>query len=134
MNYEELLKRARKNMPQVAAGSRFEVPLALIIVVKRQTVIKNFLDVSKTLRRDPNHIAKFLFRELAIPGSITGNELVLQGKISSIIINQRIRDYTNEYVLCKECGRPDTSLHKENNIIVIKCEACGARRTSKNIK
>jgi len=134
MNYEDLLKRARKNMPQFTGGARFEMPSASIVVVKRQTIIKNFTDIAKSLRRDPNHIAKFLFRELAAPGSITGTELVLQGKIPSSIINQRVSDYASEYVLCKECGRPDTSMHKEDNIIVIKCEACGARRTSKNIR
>ncbi len=134
MKYEELLKRAKKNMPQFSTASRFEMPLAVVAVVKRQTNIKNFSDIAKSLRRDPAHIAKFLFKELAIPGSMNGNELVLQGKISSIIINQRLKDYTNEYIICKECGKPDTSLHKEDYFIVIKCEACGARRTLKNIK
>lgn len=134
MDYEELLKRAKKNMPQFNATARFETPLAVVAVVKRQTSIKNFIDISKTLRREPSHMAKFLFKELAIPGAITGNELVLQGKISSMIINQRIKDYVNEYVICRECGKPDTSLHKEDYFTVLKCEACGARRTLKSIK
>jgi translation initiation factor 2 subunit 2 len=134
MDYDELLRRAKKNMPQIAAASRFDMPLAVAVVVKRQTVIKNFSDIAKTLRRDPRHIAKFLFRELAVPGSINGAELVLQGKLSSSIINQRIKDYADEYVLCKECGKPDTSMQKEGYIIIVKCEACGARRSLKNIK
>ena len=134
MNYEELLKRAKKNMPQFSKASRFEVPAASVTALKRQTIIKNFQDIAKVLRRDPSHIAKFLFRELAVPGNINGDELVLQGKISSSIINHRINDYANEYVICKECGKPDTSLHKEDYFVSVKCEACGARRTLKNIK
>ncbi|MCX6815281.1 MAG: translation initiation factor IF-2 subunit beta [Candidatus Aenigmarchaeota archaeon] len=131
MNYEELLKRAKQNMPQTKTEERFEMPVASVTILKRQTVIKNFADIAKTLRRDPKHIAKYIFRELAIPGSINGIELVLQGKASTSAINQRIHDYIKEFVICRECGKPDTSFSKDDNIITIKCEACGARKTFK---
>ena len=37
-------------------------------------------EIVKAIRRDPQHLAKYLFKELAVPGS-AGQELVLQGKI-----------------------------------------------------
>jgi len=133
MEYEDMLKRAKKNLPEMKTGGRFELPRANVINIKRQTFVKNFADVAKTLRREPNHLAKFLFKELAIPGSIRGSELVLQGKVPSSIVNQRIKDYAEEYVICKECGKPDTSMTKEGGITTVRCEACGARRTFKGI-
>jgi translation initiation factor 2 subunit 2 len=134
MDYNELLKRARQNLPETKAAARFEMPSAYTTALKRSTVIKNFAEIAKALRRDPKHVAKFLFKELAVPGTITGNELILNGKVSSMIINQRLRDYLNEYVICKECGKPDTNLTVDAGVATIKCEACGARKTFKTVK
>jgi translation initiation factor 2 subunit 2 len=134
MDYSELLKRARQNLPETKTGPRFEMPSAYTAALKRSTVIKNFAEIAKALRRDPKHLARFLFKELAMPGTITGNELILNGKVSSMIINQRLRDYLSEYVICKECGKPDTNLTVDAGVSTIKCEACGARKTFKNAK
>jgi translation initiation factor 2 subunit 2 len=134
MDYEELLKRAKQNLPAAQQEGRFEVPIAMVNIVKRTTIIKNFADIAKTVRREPGHIAKFLFKELALPGSISTGTLVLQGKVAASTVNQRLQDYVKEYVLCKECGKPDTHLSKAGTITTIKCEACGARRTFKGVK
>jgi translation initiation factor 2 subunit 2 len=127
--YLKLLKRAKENMPDLKKeGERFEIPKADVVTGK-QTVIKNFLDISKTLRRDPKHIAKFLFKEIAVPGSMNGNELVLQGRVLPSMINQRIAEYTKEFVFCNECGKADTMVQKADRTLILKCEACGARRS-----
>lgn len=129
MDYAELLKKARKSLPDLAArGERFETPTADVATGK-QTALKNFSEIAKTLRREPKHLAKFLFKELAVPGSMNGAELILQGRISAPLINQRIEEYLREYVLCHECGKPDTALQRAERIEFLKCEACGARRS-----
>jgi translation initiation factor 2 subunit 2 len=133
-NYQELLKRAKQNLPEIKGGGRLEIPSAIVEVVKKTTSVKNFGDIAKAIRRDAKHLARFMFKELAVPGALKGNELVLQGKISSTVINQRLQEYLKEYVYCKECGKPDTNLVVEGNIATIKCEACGARRTFKVMK
>lgn len=127
MNYEEMLKRAVKNLP-TRTETRFEIPVASISASKKQTSIKNFSEIVKTLRREPSDVAKYLFKELAVPGSIKSGELVLQAKVPTQLINQRIREYVKDFVVCKECGKPDTMLQKVDNYIFIKCEACGAKR------
>lgn len=132
MDYKELLKKARKNLPETVEKARFEMPVASIFSTKRQTVVRNFSEIAKTIRRDPKHIAKFLFKELAVPGNIVGDELILQTKVNSSILNKRLNTYVSEFVICKECGKPDTSIDKQDYFVVIKCEACGARRTVKN--
>ena len=132
MNYEELLKRAMKNVP-TKTESRFEIPKAVIQVEKRQTIIKNFTEIAKKLRREIGKISKFLFKELAVPGSMRGNELILQAKVQPSLINQRIKEYAQEFVICKECGKPDTSMQKIDNYMFIKCEACGAKRPARRV-
>lgn len=131
--YMKLLKKAKEGIPDLKKGSeRFEIPRAEVITGK-QTIVKNFLDISKKLRRDPKHIAKFLFKELAVPGSLREYELVLQGKIYQNMLNQRIEEYTREFVLCHECGKADTVIQKLDRTLFMKCEACGAKRSLRMI-
>lgn len=129
MDYEQLLKRAQANLPQKKQTERFEMPKPVVSQSGRQTTIRNFADIAKTLRREPKQISKYLFKELAIPGTLKGGELVLQAKINYSMIEQRINDYVKELVLCHECGKPDTNVMEEKGISFIKCEACGARRS-----
>jgi translation initiation factor 2 subunit 2 len=132
MEYSEMLKRARKNLPEVSREERFEIPRAEVMPGKH-TVIRNFSEIAKKFRREPRHIAKFLFRGLAVPGNLTSSELILQGNIQPHIINQRILEYVKEFVLCNECGKPDTNMQKTDKILTLKCEACGARRSLRDI-
>jgi translation initiation factor 2 subunit 2 len=43
-------------------------------------------------------------------------------------IEKRIREYVDDYVLCAECTRPDTRIVKEGRVMLLECDACGARR------
>lgn len=132
-DYQKLLEKAKKALPETnEEASRFEIPVS-DVVTGRQTVIKNFSEIAKALRRDENHLAKFLFKELAVPGSIRGGELLLQGKINSGMITQRIKEYAAEFVICNECGKPDTDMNKSGRLFFLKCQACGARRSLRAI-
>lgn len=130
-NYLKLLRNAKKGVP-THTSERFEIPRATV-VPGRQTVVKNFSDIAKTFRRDGKHIAKFLFKELAVPGSIRGNELYLQARITQSLIDQRINEYVKEFVICNECGKPDTMLQKVDKVDILKCEACGAKRSVRTL-
>ncbi len=69
---------------------------------------------------------KFLSRELAAPASIQAGKLVLVGKIGNEKINQKVEAYAREFVICKECGKPDTELVKQQRFLFVRCSACGA--------
>ncbi len=131
--YLELLKRGQEMVPKAEDKGRFEVPRAVVQTQGRQTFLKNFKEISKALRREPEHLGKFLFQELAVPGSI-GNELLLQGKFSADFINRKIESYVKEFVVCEECGKPDSTLVKSDRMYIFKCEACGAKRPVRRIK
>lgn len=133
MTYEELLRRAKEKLPLGREESRFEMTRAVVIQTGRRTIVKNFYEIAKNLRRDPKHLAKFLFKELAVPGSLDYNELILQGRFSDELINKRIEDYVKEFVFCQECKKADTTLQKLERVTILKCEACGAKRPVRNI-
>lgn len=126
--YEQLLKKAIEKIPKkLISRERFKIPIADIEFQGPKTIIKNFNEISSILRREPNQIAKFLFKQLATPGSIQGNSLVLQAKLSREILQKKIEEYVKNFVYCKVCEAPDTKLIKEGRIYFIVCEACGAR-------
>lgn len=133
--YEDLLDRAYLNMPgKLLKHSRFELPKAEIHLEGNQTIIKNFLDISETLGREPQHLLTFLLKELATPGILRSQHAVLQRSLRAGMINKRIEDYAKEYVLCHECLRPDTKVTELAGQKIIKCEACGAWRPLRRIK
>ena len=135
MDYESLLNKAYEKLPKIENHiDRFKIPIADIMIQGNQTIIKNFSQIAETLRREPLHILKFLTKELATPAGLDGSMAILQAKISQRMIQQKIDAYVADYVLCKECKRPDTKLVKEDRITFLKCEACGAKSSVKAIK
>jgi translation initiation factor 2 subunit 2 len=128
MNYEELLNKAFEKLPKIKdSGERFEIPKIDLMIEGSQTIIKNFGQIASTLRRDPEHMLKFLTKELAAPGAIKQQRAIFTAKLATTAVQQKLEVYIRDYVICKECKRPDTKLVKENRITILTCEACGAK-------
>ncbi|HLC51421.1 MAG TPA: translation initiation factor IF-2 subunit beta [archaeon] len=127
MNYEELLEKAEKEMPKsIQKGERFEIPKAEIAIEGNTTIIKNFLTISGAFRREPQQILKFLSKEFGTPANLEGQRAVLNSRVMGSVVQKKIEDYAKRYVICKECGGPDTNLAKHGKILMFKCEVCGA--------
>jgi len=128
MNYEEMLKRAQENIPESAKNAeRFEIPKIRGHIQGNKTVLTNFFQICDLLGRDSADFLKYLLKELATPGEAKDNLVFLGRKVSSSAINEKITDYAKKYVICKECGKPDSELTKQNRISQFRCKACGAR-------
>ena len=126
--YEELLNEAYKKIKAPEGnGERFEIPKAQGLFEGKKTIITNFFHIASYIRRNPEHFQKFLLKQLASSGQIEGDRLVLNQKVPSAKINQKIEEYVKEFVLCRECGKPDTQLIKDGRLTFIHCLACGAK-------
>jgi len=133
-NYEHMLKEAEKKISRdISKENRLEIPPANVIIQGNKTFITNFTDITNSIRRDPKHLAKFLFRELAKAGHVDNTRLILQGKIIKSLVQDKINVYIKEFVYCKECNRPDTNFIKEGRFYFLKCEACGAKHPLRRI-
>jgi len=127
--YVSLLDRAKNCLPETIENhERFSLPEMDVLQEGKITVIRNFIDITDRLRRDPQHVLQYLLRELGTPGNIEGRRSVLKAKLSITQISERIQEYTDMFVICSECGLPDTHMLKEGRTHVLECEACGARR------
>ncbi|MGM5485340.1 MAG: translation initiation factor IF-2 subunit beta [Nanobdellota archaeon] len=129
MDYEEMLKKGREELPDsIHEAERFEIPKVKGHIQGNKTVLSNFSEIASTLGRDPQHMFKFILKELATPGNMkkTG-EVIMGSKIPASKINDKIKLYSRQFVICPECGKPDTNIEKEKNIQFLKCTACGAK-------
>ena len=130
-DYERLLDDLYGKLPErtTGTGERFEMPRFELFTEGNKTIIKNFKAVTDKIRRDPAFLSKYLSKELAVPLEVQGDRLILQRKLISEMVNRKLEDFVNKYVICKECNRPDTHLedlgHRVRNLV---CEACGARK------
>jgi translation initiation factor 2 subunit 2 len=132
MDYEEMLKLGRTKLPEsVIIKERFEIPKVRGHIQGNKTVISNFLNIASVLSREPEHIIKFVLKELAAPGDLTKTALIIGTKVPASRVNEKIRQYAEVYVLCKDCGKPDTKISKEGSITYLICTACGARHPVK---
>ena len=128
-----MLEGARKNLPEaVSLKERFEIPKVLGHMQGNRTIISNFLQIASALRRDVEHLLKYTLKELATPGEIKkSGALILGTKVPASRVNEKIRQYANEFVLCFECGKPDTQIVREGELTYMKCTACGAKNIVK---
>lgn len=128
MDYEKLLNEAYKNIKQVEdSGERFEIPKIEGRFEGKKTILTNFFQIASHLRRNPEHFQKFILKEVASAGGADGDRLVLNKKVPSAKINQKIEQYAKEFVICNECGKPDTEIVKEGRLSFLHCLACGAK-------
>lgn len=133
MDYEKALKRGRENLPEaVFEKERFEIPKVKGHLQGNKTVISNFKQIASTLRRPVEHLMKYVLRELATPGDLRPAGLVMGTKIAASRMNEKIKQYAHEFVLCPECGKPDTQLTKEGELMYMKCQACGSKKPVKS--
>jgi len=132
--YEEWLDRALQGLPKMESDrERLKVPEPEVVTAGTRTVLKNLRVIASALNRDPQHLMKYLLRELGAAGSSDGTQALFQGKFTPSIIKGRIERYIEEFVKCRSCHRPDTRLIKQGRIYFMKCEACGARTSVRNI-
>jgi len=134
MTYKDLLEQAYKKIkPVESKKGRFEIPEVEGIIEGKTTIISNFGKISSYLRRKPEHIEKFLEKELAAKGKIEGDRLTLIKKIPKSKLNDKIKVYVEKFVLCKECGKPDTEIIKQDDFFFIHCLACGSKHSISKI-
>lgn len=128
MDYKEMLKRARSQLPsEILEHKRFEIPRPRSFVTGMRTILANFKEICEALNRKPRHMLKFLSGEMATAATVQGNRAIFQGKFGGDTFERLIKRYTNEFVICPVCKRPDTKIVKERRFFFLICEACGAK-------
>lgn len=127
--YMKLLDRAFEKAPNLAAEvSDFKIPKIDFIVQGNKTIIRNLALLADRARRDPNEMARYMSKELAVPVNVEEQRLIISGKFREDDLNKRVERYFEVYVICRECKKPDSHLDiAGRGMFNFVCEACGAR-------
>jgi translation initiation factor 2 subunit 2 len=133
-DYDTLLDRAYSQLPEkTKSESRFEMPQVDVFFEGNKTLLKNFSQVAKELRRDEPHLQKFLTKDLGAYATLTGERLTFNKKLFGKKIGDSVKKYATEYVICPQCGKPDTVFSNMEGVKILKCEACGAWKPLKSV-
>jgi translation initiation factor 2 subunit 2 len=133
-DYNELLTRARAQVPEVSLKrERLELPRLFVSMVGMRTTITNFKEISDVLDRDPQHILKFLTREMATAATYHDGRAIFQGKFPRDTFERLLQRYMDSFVTCPVCKRPDTKIIKEKRLGFLVCNACGAKSAIKQL-
>jgi len=126
-DYDALLKRARTQLEKInLEQERFVIPKLMSLIQGKKTILKNAAQVCKIINRDPQHLLKYFVKETGVPATNDDTKIILNGVVNSFKVNQIYQKYINEFVLCKQCKKPDTRIIIEKGVLLLKCDACGA--------
>ncbi len=125
--YEEMLEKAYATIPKEALEhSRFEIPRVDSNIQGKKTFVKGITGILKEMRRDKKHFLKYITKETATSVTESGQNIIINGKFGAIQLNKIVENYFKQFVICPECGKPDTKIISQHGTKLMKCEACGA--------
>jgi translation initiation factor 2 subunit 2 len=132
-DYEKLLKRIQDKIAtkKTGSGERFELPSPNVMWEGQRTILRNFMDFPKVLRRDPDKVLQYLSKEFATPAERSGEQAIFVGRREPHDFVNLFEIYIKDYLECPTCKSPDTRIERENRISFLVCEACGAKSSLK---
>jgi len=134
MEYDKMLERAYLSLPKEAlTKERFQMPLVDSMIQGHKTFVRNFDQILKAIERSEDHVCKFITKEVATAVAVDKGKMVINGKFGMIQVSKMFESYLKQYVLCHECGKPDTHIEDQQGVKMLKCQACGARSPVKKL-
>lgn len=132
LTYEGMLKSALSILKKSDATPRLK--LALEVRRENRKTLVNANDIARTLNRDPDHLIRFLLAELATTGSVNKEaKLMMKGVFLKNQIQEVLRMYVEQYVVCASCESTDTEIVKENKLFFLSCAGCKSRKYVGNV-
>jgi len=127
-DYEEQLDRALSETPDIEEdGDRSQVLEPTVRQEGNVTVYENFQETLDRLDREEELLLRYLQNELGTSAYIDERGRArLTGEFTRDRIRDAVEAFSETYVICPECGLPDTHLVEEKGATMISCDACGA--------
>mmetsp|Transcript_54403 Transcript_54403/g.80728 ORF Transcript_54403/g.80728 Transcript_54403/m.80728 type:complete len:400 (-) Transcript_54403:432-1631(-) len=94
-----------------------------------KTVLPNISDVALSLHRDPAEVNKFFGCELGAQTTYNAetDRAVVNGAHTDTVLQQIIHRYIEGFVICPQCGLPETTYKIKGGVVWHRCAACGAK-------
>ncbi|MEM1988436.1 MAG: translation initiation factor IF-2 subunit beta [Candidatus Woesearchaeota archaeon] len=130
--YLKLLEKAYSQIPQLdEASMRLKIPEVEAEIEGNKTLLRNIRQIAKIINRDPEHLLKYFMKKYATPGQLLPKFGVLNRKVPLNELDQVLKNYIDEFVICPVCKSPDTDIIPNGAYGTLKCKACGSKTTIK---
>lgn len=129
MDYDEMLDRAFSEGEMVDSDDiRFDPPSPKVQKEGASTILVNSKKIADYVNRDMDEIVTFLQQELGTNASIDedNNRVHLKGDFDKDDVGRSIDNFVEMFVLCEQCGSPDTFYEEQKGVEIVRCSACGA--------
>merc|ERR1711991_488849 len=134
--YDQLLTRvfetihaANPDHDNASTTVELEAP-ALVRVGTKKTGIVNFKEICEAMNRPLDHVLSFVLAELGTTGTFAADHrLTLKGRFQNRHIENVLRHYVSNYLICQNCHSPNTVLTKENRLQFVVCQTCKSSRS-----
>lgn len=93
-----------------------------------KTVVVNCVELASALHRTPAEVCKFFGCELGAQSKYDAEteRAVVNGAFTTQDMQSHLSKYIEGFVLCPQCGLPETKYKYRNESVFHKCFACGA--------
>mmetsp|Transcript_102 Transcript_102/g.169 ORF Transcript_102/g.169 Transcript_102/m.169 type:complete len:224 (-) Transcript_102:139-810(-) len=140
--YVDLLERCYKLLqdrnPNLSVKKRYSIPQPMVRRIgSKRTGWANFPQICKVLNRNVDHVQSYVLTELGADASNDGSGgLVIKGRYIQKQIESLLKKYIVEYVTCRMCRSPDTTLSRDplTRLYFLQCQTCGSNRSVAPIK
>jgi translation initiation factor 5 len=94
-----------------------------------KTAIPNITDVALSLHRLPGEVNKFFGTELGAQTRYdpATDRAIVNGAHTDQTLQDLVHRYVEKFVLCPNCGLPESEYKIKSEMIFHKCAACGAK-------
>ena len=104
---------------------RYKMPNIDIQHTKTKTIITNITDIIESIKRNEIYLQKYIGYELGARVLNKNYRFEINGKHDKNKIIDIVNSFIKLYVLCIECGLPETNISICKNKAYFDCRSCG---------
>ena len=88
-------------------------------------MLRNFSEIVGIFNRKPKHIIKQLSSDLGAKMTQKGEQLHISKQVSAEVVTASLKKYADRFIICPNCGKPDTLLQGNKKKQELQCLSCG---------
>jgi translation initiation factor 2 beta subunit (eIF-2beta)/eIF-5 len=108
------------------SGYRYKRPLITLAPSKEFMCLTNIGQISDALGRPIELLTRYLAVKIGTSITNKKGKYMIKCNTSLSEFEKMIDEFTQHFVLCKECKNPETDVESEKSSISLRCKACGS--------
>lgn len=105
---------------------RYKRPVISKKLEKNFIKIVNIDEISSSLERCDNELCQWFKKRIGTNVRVEGGSLIINSKKGGVVeLEDILEEFIEGYVICRECGNPETWYSPYKTRVLLICKACG---------